>query len=149
MGHFCSGIAVVTSAAADLTFGISVQSFTSLSLDPPLVSIAPARTSRSWPLIRQTGQFCVSILGSDQEQLSRQFAVSGSDKFAGVSWNETPAGLPWISGALAWVDCTIYAEYAAGDHSIVIGRVRDLGVNATAAARPLLYFRGRYAGLEK
>lgn len=146
MGHFCSGVTVVTSSADRRAFGMAVQSFTSLSLDPPLVSICPARTSTSWPDIRDTGRFCVNILGRDQEHLSRRFAVSGGDKFADVDWEPTSAGLPGLTGALAWVDSAIKAEYPAGDHTIVVGEVLDLRLGDNTEG-PLLYFRGRYAAL--
>jgi 3-hydroxy-9,10-secoandrosta-1,3,5(10)-triene-9,17-dione monooxygenase reductase component len=146
MGHFCSGVVVVTSSMGGREFGMAAQSFTSLSLDPPLVSISPSRASTSWPLIRETGRFCVNILGSRQEHLSRQFAKSGGDKFAGVDWAPTAAGLPGLTGALAWIDCVIEAEHPAGDHTIVIGRVVGLGVGKSTAG-PLLFFRGQYAGL--
>jgi flavin reductase (DIM6/NTAB) family NADH-FMN oxidoreductase RutF len=146
MGHFCSGVTVVTSAADGRAFGMAVQSFTSLSLDPPLVSICPSRTSTSWPPIRETSRFCVNILASSQEPLSRQFAMSGGDKFAGVAWEPTSAGLPGLTGALAWIDCSIEAEHPAGDHTIVIGSVLDLRV-AEDQDGPLLFFRGQYAAL--
>jgi flavin reductase (DIM6/NTAB) family NADH-FMN oxidoreductase RutF len=146
MSHFCSGVAVVTSLADGATFGMAVQSFTSLSLDPPLVSICPARTSTSWPPIRDTGRFCVNILASSQEHLSRRFAISGGDKFAGVDWEPTSAGLPGLTGALAWIDCSIEAEHPAGDHTIVIGAVLDLRLGEDPDG-PLLFFRGQYAAL--
>lgn len=147
MGHFCSGVVVVTSSAAGCAYGMAVQSFTSLSLNPPLVSISPACTSTSWPLIRDTGQFCVNILGRRQEHLSRQFAMSGGDKFAGVDWRPTSVGLPGLTGALARIDCEITAEHPAGDHTIVIGRVLDLHLDETREG-PLLFFRGKYAALD-
>jgi 3-hydroxy-9,10-secoandrosta-1,3,5(10)-triene-9,17-dione monooxygenase reductase component len=147
MGHFCSGVAVVTSSASGRAFGMAVQSFTSLSLNPPLVSICPARTSTSWPLIRDTGRFCVNILGSHQEHLSRRFAMSGGDKFIGVPWEPTSTGLPGLVGALAWIDCEVEAEHPAGDHTIVIGRVLDLRPGDTPKG-PLLFFRGQYAALD-
>lgn len=146
MGHFCSGVAVVTSSADGRTFGMVVQSFTSLSLNPPLVSICPALTSTSWPAIRDTGRFCVNILGGGQEHVSRRFAVSGGDKFAGVAWEPTSVGLPGLTGALAWIDCEIEEEHPAGDHTIVVGRVLDLRLWENSEG-PLLFFRGQYAAL--
>jgi 3-hydroxy-9,10-secoandrosta-1,3,5(10)-triene-9,17-dione monooxygenase reductase component len=146
MGHFCSGVVVVTSSADSRAFGMAVQSFTSLSLDPPLVSICPACTSTSWPLIRDTGRFCVNILGSRQERLSRRFSVSGGDKFAGVDWEPTSMGMPGLRGVLAWIDCKIEAEHPAGDHTIVIGRVLDLRLGESLQG-PLLFFRGHYEAL--
>jgi 3-hydroxy-9,10-secoandrosta-1,3,5(10)-triene-9,17-dione monooxygenase reductase component len=142
LGHFVSGIVVVT--ATDLTrpIGFTCQSFASLSLDPPLVSFAPARTSTTWRRIRATGTFCVNVLASDHQELSVGFARSGVDKFAGVPWRPSPSGAPVLDGVSAWIDCRLWNEYDGGDHTIAVGRVLDLG--ADPARQPLLYYRGRY-----
>jgi len=142
LGHFVSGIVVVTAVGADGPLGFTCQSFSSLSLDPPLVSLAPARTSTTWPRIRAVGAFCVNVLAAEHEDLSAAFARSGVDKFAGVAWTPAPSGAPVIEGVSAWVDCALWAEYDGGDHTIAIGRVRDLG--ADPSRPPLLYYRGRY-----
>ena len=142
LGHFVSGIVVVTAVGADGPLGFTCQSFSSLSLDPPLVSLAPARTSTTWPRIRAAGAFCVNVLAAEHEDLSAAFARSGVDKFAGVAWTPAPSGAPVIEGVSAWVDCALWAEYDGGDHTIAIGRVRDLG--ADPSRPPLLYYRGRY-----
>jgi 3-hydroxy-9,10-secoandrosta-1,3,5(10)-triene-9,17-dione monooxygenase reductase component len=147
MGHFCSGVVVVTSALDCRPLGMTIQAFTSLSLDPPMVSISPALTSTSWPSIRAAGVFCANILASTQQNLSQQFAVSGGDKFAGVPWRRSALGMPRIDGALAWVDCAIEAEYAGGDHSVVIARVLDL-TSTQSCGRPLLFFRGQYRSID-
>ena len=143
LGHFVTGIVVVTSVGdgAD-PVGFTCQSFASLSLDPPLVSFSPARTSTTWPRIRPVGTFCVNVLAEDHQELSAGFARSGADKFAGVGWRSAPSGSPILDGVSAWVDCTLWNEYDGGDHTIVVGRVRDLG--ADPARLPLLYYRGRY-----
>jgi 3-hydroxy-9,10-secoandrosta-1,3,5(10)-triene-9,17-dione monooxygenase reductase component len=143
LGHFASGIVVVTAVTPDGPAGFTCQSFTSLSLDPPLVSFAPARTSTTWPRIRLVRAFCVNVLAVDQEQHSIGFARSGVDKFAGVSWWPAPSGSPVLPGVSAWVDCTYWAEHDGGDHTIAIGRVHDLGADPDRP--PLLYYRGRYA----
>ncbi|MHB8340777.1 MAG: flavin reductase family protein [Mycobacteriales bacterium] len=142
LGHFASGIAVITAVDEDGPAGLSCQSFTSVSLDPPLVSFAPSKRSRSWPRIRRVGRFCANVLAADQERICRAFASSGGDKFSGVSWQLSAHGSPVIEGALSWVDCTIEVEYDAGDHVIVLGRVHDLDVGRDAP--PLLFFRGGY-----
>ncbi|HEV7870413.1 MAG TPA: flavin reductase family protein, partial [Modestobacter sp.] len=90
LGHFVSGVTVVTAMGADGPLGFTCQSFSSLSLDPPLVAFAPARTSTTWPRLREAGRFCVNVLAEEQSDLSRQFARSGTDKFAGVSWAPSP-----------------------------------------------------------
>jgi 3-hydroxy-9,10-secoandrosta-1,3,5(10)-triene-9,17-dione monooxygenase reductase component len=143
LGHFVSGIVVVTASGPDGPLGFTCQSFASLSLDPPLVSFAPARTSTTWPRIRSVGRYCVNILASDHQQVSNGFAVSGGNKFEGVEWVPSPYGSPLLEGVSAWVDCDLYAEHDGGDHTIAIGRVLDLGADETRI--PLLYYRGRYA----
>jgi 3-hydroxy-9,10-secoandrosta-1,3,5(10)-triene-9,17-dione monooxygenase reductase component len=142
LGHFASGVVVVTAPGPDGPVGFTCQSFASLSLDPPLVSFAPARTSSTWPRIRAARMFCVNVLAVDQQELSNGFARSGVDKFAGVPWRPAPSGSPVLPGVSAWIDCTFWAEHDGGDHTIAIGRVRDLGADPTR--RPLLYYRGRY-----
>ena len=146
LGHFATGVVVVTARAHDGTLlGFTCQSFVSLSLDPPLVSFAPARTSTTWGRIRDVGAFCVNVLAADHTELSTGFARSGSstvDKFAGVDWCPAPSGAPVLEGVIAWVDCTLWAEHDGGDHTIVVGRVHDLG--ADPARLPLLFYRGSY-----
>ncbi|GAA1249003.1 flavin reductase family protein [Prauserella halophila] len=141
LGSFCSGVVVITSTDGD-PVGLTCQSFASLSLDPPLVTFAPARSSRSWPRIRDVGSFCVNILASDQRFISDQFARSGSDKFSGVSWSPSPGGAPLLRGVIAWIDCTLWSEYDGGDHTIAVGSVRDL--ETYPHRDPLLFHRGGY-----
>src|SRR5580658_7421300 len=90
LGHFASGVTVVT-AAGDDPVGFTCQAFAALSLEPPMVLLAPSKTSTSWPRIAEAGAFCVNILASDQEDLARSFSVSGGDKFIGVGWERAPA----------------------------------------------------------
>jgi 3-hydroxy-9,10-secoandrosta-1,3,5(10)-triene-9,17-dione monooxygenase reductase component len=145
LGTFATGVAVVT-AVSDGPIGFTCQSFASLSLDPPLVSFAVARTSTTWPRIRAIGRFCVNVLAHDQAGLSLQFARSGADKFAGVAWTPSPFGAPRLAAVSAWIDCDLEAEYDGGDHTIVLGAVRDLGSDPDR--HPLIYYRGRYAPSE-
>lgn len=142
LGSFCSGV-VVVAAYGERPYGFTCQSFVSLSLTPPLVSFSPARTSTTWPRIRDVGRFCINVLAHDQQLLSDQFARSGTDKFAGVSWRPSPSGSPVLSGVLAWIDCELHAESDGGDHTIVIGAVRALDCDAHRS--PLVYYRGQYA----
>jgi flavin reductase (DIM6/NTAB) family NADH-FMN oxidoreductase RutF len=142
LGHFVSGIVVVTAATTEGPIGFTCQSFASLSLDPPLVSFAAARSSTTWPRIREADTFCVNVLAADHQELSAGFARSGADKFAGVNWRPAPSGAPILEGVSAWIDCTLWNEYDGGDHTIVVGRVHDLG--AAPDRPPLLYYRGNY-----
>jgi flavin reductase (DIM6/NTAB) family NADH-FMN oxidoreductase RutF len=142
LGHFVSGVTVVTAMGADGPVGFTCQSFSSLSLDPPLVAFAPARTSTTWPRLREAGRFCVNVLSEEHSGLSRQFARSGTDKFAGVDWAPSPHGSPVLEGVVAWIDSELWAEYDGGDHTIVVARVLDLG--ADASRTPLLFHRGAY-----
>lgn len=143
LGRFCTGVTVVTSMSDGQPVGMTCQSFTSVSLDPPLVLFCPAKTSRAWPLMQRAGHFCVNLLSHDQLELSNGFASKGADKFHGVTWRPSATGAPLLDGVLGWVDCTVYAVHEAGDHYVVIGRVMDLGVEE--APHPLLFYKGQYA----
>ena len=147
LGHFASGVTVVTALTADGPAGFTCQSFSSLSLDPPLVAFAPARTSQTWPALRAMGRFCVNVLAEGQAAVSRNFARSGADKFDGVRWSPSAHGSPVLDGVVAWIDGELWAEYDGGDHSIVVARVLDLG--AEPDRRPLLYHRGSYGLLHR
>ncbi|WP_037188492.1 flavin reductase family protein [Rhodococcus sp. 114MFTsu3.1] len=142
LGHFCSGITVITAMSPDGPVGFTCQSFSSLSLDPPLVTFSPARSSTTWPKIREIGSFVVNVLAEDHDQLSNGFAKSGADKFAGVDWTESISGAPVLDGVVAWADCSLWAEYDGGDHTIVAASVSDL--RAYRERSPLLYYRGAY-----
>ncbi|KKD07012.1 flavin reductase family protein [Streptomyces sp. WM6386] len=147
LGNFASGVAVVTSPAADGEdgpAGFACQSFAALSLDPPLVAFMVGRTSTTWPRIARAGVFCVNVLADHQGELCRGFAVSGADKFAGVAFDPAPAsGSPRLADTLAWIDCTIHAVHTGGDHLIVVGRVDALGTGDEDRA-PLLFHKGRF-----
>lgn len=147
LGQFATGVTVVTAVHDGEPVGLTCQSFTSVSLDPPLVLFVPARTSRAWPRIELAGAFCVNVLARDQEAVSDAFASRGIDKFAGVAWRPGSTGAPVLSGAVAWVDCTLHAVHDGGDHLVVIGRVDDLGDGERA--EPLVYVEGRYRGLDR
>ena len=151
LGHFASGIVIIAARHEGRPVGLSIQSFASLSLDPPLVSLSVSLTSATWPAIAEEGRFCASILSADQEELCRRFAVSGADKFAGVPWTASPRTLsPRIEGALAWVDCGIRTAYQAGDHWLIVADVLDLDHNLGGDGRarpPLLFYQGTFGTL--
>lgn len=144
LGQFPTGVVVVTALdAAGQAIGMTVGSFTSVSLDPPLVAFLPDRNSSSWRALRESGdRFCVNVLGSHQEDVCRAIAVRKTDKFVEIPWQPSPSGLPVIDGAVAWIDCVTEAIHEAGDHHIVVGRVEDLQLGD--GAEPLLFFRGGY-----
>lgn len=142
LGHCPTGVVAVTGIDTGAPTGMTVGSFTSVSLDPPLVAFFPDRASTTFPRIRASGSFCVNVLGEDQEQVCRELARKGDEKFAGISWRASGSGSPIVAGALAWIDCDIDCVHDAGDHYIVVGRVRQLDIAEPGA--PLLFFRGGY-----
>jgi len=145
MSRFATGVTIVTALEEGSPVGFSCQSFVSLSLDPPLVALAPARTSTSWPRIARSGSFCVNVLSARQSAVCMNFAISGGDKFVGVPWHPAEkGGAPIIEGSLAWVDCELELVHEAGDHELVIGRVLDLGLGE---GKPLLYYRSAFGHL--
>jgi len=143
LGHFASGVTVVAGLHEGRPAGFTCQAFLSLSLVPPLVAIAPGKSSTSWPRIAGAGVFCVNVLGGTQEALCRTFAGRGDDKFAGVGWSPATTGAPRLHGVLAWVDCQVDVAHEAGDHFLVVGRVIDVGVGE---GEPLLFYRGGFGG---
>lgn len=143
LGQFCTGVVIATGCVDGRPAGFAAQSFSSVSLDPPLVSLCPARTSTSWPRLRESGSFCINILAADQKPVCDVFAQSGIDKFAALPWHRGVTGSPVLEGVLAYVDCDLEAEHDAGDHTVVLGRVRD-GRILDATGSPLLFFRGTY-----
>jgi flavin reductase (DIM6/NTAB) family NADH-FMN oxidoreductase RutF len=140
LGHFCTGVTVVTAHDGTSPHGFTCQSFVSLSLEPPYVSFCPAHTSTSWPHLRASERVCINVLAHDQRDVCRTFATSGGDKFADVGWSYADNGAPALDGALAQVEATVEVEHDAGDHTIVVARVT--GLRALRDAPPLLVYRG-------
>lgn len=129
-----------------IPFGITIGSFTSVSLDPPLVGFLPGTSSRSWSAIRGSGRFCVNVLGAAQADLCWLFAKEGEDKFAGITWATSPGGSPVLDGVAAWIDCSLESETVVGDHYFVVGRVDALeGDDSVADA--MVFFRGKVCGV--
>ncbi|BBY56415.1 flavin reductase family protein [Mycobacterium koreense] len=145
LGHFCTGIAVITGSDAGRPVGFTCQSLTSVSLDPPYVSFCPSRGSTSWPTMRDFGALCINILTDRQRDVCARFATSGGDKFAQTAWRPGRNGAPKLDNALAAIEADIELEYPAGDHTIVLARVSGLSVDENGA--PLLFFRGGYGAL--
>ncbi|MDJ0396436.1 flavin reductase family protein [Rhodococcus sp. G-MC3] len=143
LGHYPTGVAVVTALSEDgNAAGMVVGTFSSVSLDPPLIAFFPSTTSRSFAQIRSAEAFCVNVLASDQELLCRQMATPGDNKFEGVGWHASPLGSPILDDAVAWVECTFEDVREAGDHLIVLGRVQSHDIERPAL--PLLFFQGGY-----
>ena len=147
LGHFPTGVTVITADSPDGPVGLAIGSFTSVSLDPPLVAFCPDKRSSSWPRIREAGVFCVNVLGEDQELLCRTFASKGADKFKGIGWEPTSTGSPRLAGVLAWIDCTVEVVHDAGDHEICVGRVSEMDVGEESEG-PLVFYRGGYGRFE-
>lgn len=145
LGHFATGITVITAMDDEGPVGLAANSFTSVSLDPPLVLFCPAKTSSSWPRIERANSFAVNILDDAQEEVCRIFATPGEDRFSKVGWHLSPSGSPLLDDVHAFLDCVLHEVHDGGDHWIVVGRVIDLGIEADAG--PLLYYRGAYSRL--
>jgi flavin reductase (DIM6/NTAB) family NADH-FMN oxidoreductase RutF len=142
LGHFPTGVTVITARPDGVPVGMAVGSFASLSLDPPQVLFCAGAGSTSWPKIRDHGSFTVNILAEDQEDVCRVFASKAPDKFAEIGWKHSGNGNPVIDGVLAYIDCTLGEVVTSGDHMVVIGEVTDLDVRHEGG--PLLFFRGGY-----
>jgi flavin reductase (DIM6/NTAB) family NADH-FMN oxidoreductase RutF len=151
MGHFATGISVVTTFDGDRPQGITVNAFSSVSLEPALVMVALDRQRFITPMVRRAGRYAVSILGSDQQALSDRFAHApvspGREDFCGAAWHPGPTGLPLIDGSIATLECTVVETFSAGDHDLFIGRVDSLDQDREGEA-PLLYFRRHYLRIE-
>lgn len=146
LGHFATGIAIVTATGrGGALIGLTVNSFNSVSLDPPLVLFSVDRRAYSLDLLRGAAAYAVNILNDQQEAISTQFARPLVDKWRGVAYTMGDAGAPLIDGAIAQFECRPHAVHDGGDHVIFVGEVA--GFRYDAAARPLLYFRGKYTYL--
>lgn len=143
MGQYPTGVCVVTATQKDGTeAGFVIGTFSSVSMEPPLIGFFPTKTSTSWPKIEAAGRFCVNILSADQEPLCRQFSAKGGDKFAGVATRRSKLGSPILDGAVAWIDCELESVGEAGDHHFVLGRVHDMNIESETL--PLLFFQGGF-----
>jgi 3-hydroxy-9,10-secoandrosta-1,3,5(10)-triene-9,17-dione monooxygenase reductase component len=146
LSRFATGVAFVTAAPDGEPAGLIVNSLTSVSLEPPLVAFCPARSSLTWQRMRRAGRFGVNVLGRRHEEFVRRAAPAGADRFAEIDWALAGGGVPLLPDALATLECAIVAEYAAGDHWIVVGRVD--GLQARAAGEPLIFYAGAFGALQ-
>lgn len=141
MSRFASGVTVVTTEHEGTLYGMTVASFASLSLHPPLVLVCVAHAAKSHDAIRDSGKFGVSILASTQADLSGRFAAKIEDKFAGVSFHHGENGVPLLDDAVCTLECRVHEQFVSGDHSIFTGEVLEARVSDAA---PLAYYRSAY-----
>jgi flavin reductase (DIM6/NTAB) family NADH-FMN oxidoreductase RutF len=145
MGHFATGVTIITTKSKEgVPAGLTANSFTSVSLDPPLVLVAVDKKADSWPHFEESKVFTVNILNDEMETLSRKFAVSGGDKFQGVAYHAGANGVAILDGALGYLECKLYATYDGGDHTLYLGLIEQA---ETREAKPLLFYRGGYRAI--
>ena len=151
LGHFPTGVTIVSGIDGDQPVGFTIGSFTSVSLDPPMVGFLPQTDSPTWAAMEASGKFCVNVLSREQTDLCWKFAKTGNEaeRFDGVAWHPAPTGSPIIDRAVAWIDCEVVEAHKMGDHLFVLGRVVALAVDADndgIAPMPLLFFKGTLGG---
>lgn len=146
MGRYATGTAIVTATWDGRPHGLAVNSFTSVSLDPPLILFCPDKRSDTWPSISRARYFGVNILAAGQDQLCRQFARKGADRFSGTTFTVSSRGCPVLTETLAHLECEIEQVIDAGDHYVTIARVLELGT--ARDLRPLIFYQGRFHRLE-
>jgi 3-hydroxy-9,10-secoandrosta-1,3,5(10)-triene-9,17-dione monooxygenase reductase component len=146
LGRLATGVAFVTAAPDGEPAGLIVNSLTSVSLEPPLLSFCPSRSSLTWSRIRRAGQFGVNILGRQHEPFAKRATPAGADRFAGLNWEPGRGGVPLLADALASFECEIVAEHPTGDHWIVVGQVDNLHISPNND--PLVFFAGAFGALQ-
>jgi 3-hydroxy-9,10-secoandrosta-1,3,5(10)-triene-9,17-dione monooxygenase reductase component len=142
LGRFATGVAFVTATPDGEPAGLIVNSLTSVSLEPPLVSFCPSRTSLTWSRMRRSRRFGVNVLAREHERFAIRATPAGADRFDGIDWAPGRRGAPLLADALATLECEIVAEHPAGDHWIVVGRVDDARV--APLDDPLVFFAGAF-----
>jgi flavin reductase (DIM6/NTAB) family NADH-FMN oxidoreductase RutF len=143
---FPSGVTALAAMVRGRPAGMAANSFTSVSLVPPLAAVCVAHASTTWPVLHSAPRIGVSVLAADQEQQCRQLAARGGDRFAGLSWRTTDSGAILLDGASAWLECSIVQEVAAGDHSIVVLAIHELDADHEVA--PLVFHGSQFRRLE-
>jgi len=145
-GHYATGVGVITAKVDEAPIGFSVNSFTSVSLDPLLVSFYAAHTSSTWAQMKNSDSFAVNILSESQHELISTFSKKGIDRFANIDWYPAPVtGSPLLPNTAGWIDCRVTQVHDIGDHYLVVGEVLDLDSNTNEG--PLLYYKGKVASL--
>src|SRR5438874_9412024 len=146
LGRFATGVAFVTAAPDGEPAGLIVNSLTSVSLEPPLLSFCPSRSSLTWSRMRRARRFGVNVLGRHHERFAQRATPAGADRFTGLDWEPGHVGVPLLTDALATLECEIVAEHATGDHWIVVGQVDHLRISLNND--PLVFFAGAFRGLQ-
>ncbi len=141
LSQFASGVTVVTTELAGKPYGLTVASFASLSLHPPLVIVCIEKSVKSHDAIAAARKFGVSILGQNQAEVSNRFASRSDDKFSGIAVRNGELGVPLIEGAICTIECKLTGQLPGGDHTIFVGEVVDV---QTVEGEPLVYFRSGY-----
>jgi len=145
-GTFPTGVTSVAAFAGGIPLGLAASSFTSVSLDPPIVSVCIKHGSRTWPRLRAASRLGISVLGAHQEEASRRLAAPGDDRFATLPWRVTAGGAVFVEGSSAWLECSVHQEISVGDHEVVMLRVHEL--DADPAVAPLVFHGSRYRQLQ-
>ena len=146
LGHFPTGVTIITGMAGDVPAGFTIGSFTSVSLEPPLVGFLPQVNSDTWAAMAPSGKFCVNVLGAHQGDACWRFAKKGvDDRFGDVSWHPGVTGSPILDDAIAWIDCVTEVIHEVGDHYFVVGRVVEM-LHREDDPLPLLFYRGKLGG---
>lgn len=143
LSEFATGVTIVATTEGGERVGFACQSFSSLSLEPPMVLFTVMKTSRSWPRIEKSGTFSVNVLSEEQQEYSIVFGRRSVNKFEYGSWSESPLGNPILEDCAVWIDCTVADVHEGGDHWIVTGDIKSIGHRGDR--KPLLYHRGSYS----
>lgn len=148
LGNYPTGVCVITSFLPNgQPIGMTVGSFTSVSLDPPLIGFFSDHKSQTWQHIAKIKKFCVNILSEDQQNLGKQFSSRAEDKFDGVSFDLSDNGLPIFPNIVSWIDCELHDVVETGDHFLALGHVQNIALNDNQ--RPLIFYQGQFDGIEK
>ncbi|WP_439534118.1 flavin reductase family protein [Polymorphobacter sp.] len=145
-GCFATGVTIVTSQTDEgERIGFTANSFTSVSIDPPLLLVCPANGASALPGLRAAGRFAVNVLDPESQAVADRFAMRGVDRFAGADWQDWD-GVPVLASAKAAFACTLHADHDGGDHRIIVGHIRRFGLAPDVDS--LLYLHGRYRRLD-
>jgi 3-hydroxy-9,10-secoandrosta-1,3,5(10)-triene-9,17-dione monooxygenase reductase component len=142
LGRFATGVAFVTAASNGEPAGLIVNSLVSVSLEPPLISFCPSRSSLTWSRMRRARRFGVNVLGRHHERFAQRAIPAGADRFAGLDWEFGRGGVPLLTDALVSLECEVVAEHPTGDHWIVIGQVHNMRISSIED--PLVFFAGAF-----